>query len=291
MESEAHPVGYSLQKGGRRMEDEQNTVNKDVILRCKDLNKEYTSGLVRTKTVLGAKNASFDINRGEIVALAGESGSGKSTIAKMILRLIEPSSGTITLNGKNINSYSIREYYRQVQAVFQDPYSAFNPFYKVDHVIDRAFGLRKDNPDADERREIIESTFMSIGLNPKEVLGRYPHELSGGQMQRLLIGRALLIGSQLLIADEPTSMIDASTRAGVLNLLLNLKDEKDLSVLFITHDIGQAQYISERVLIMKEGEIVEQGSVHDVFTKPEHPYTKELLAAVPSLYEKWDEVA
>ncbi|MFX1580371.1 MAG: ABC transporter ATP-binding protein [Promethearchaeota archaeon] len=273
------------------MEDEQNTVNKDVILRCKDLTKEYTSGLVRTKTVLGAKNASFDINRGEIVALAGESGSGKSTIAKMILRLIEPSSGTITLNGKNINSYSIREYYRQVQAVFQDPYSAFNPFYKVDHVIDRAFGLRKDNPDADERREIIESTFMSIGLNPKEVLGRYPHELSGGQMQRLLIGRALLIGSQLLIADEPTSMIDASTRAGVLNLLLNLKDEKDLSVLFITHDIGQAQYISERVLIMKEGEIVEQGSVHDVFTKPEHPYTKELLAAVPSLYEKWDEVA
>jgi peptide/nickel transport system ATP-binding protein len=253
------------------MEDEQNTVNKDVILRCKDLTKKYTSGLVRTKTVLGAKNATFDINRGEIVALAGESGSGKSTIAKMILRLIEPSSGTITLNGKNINSYSIREYYRQVQSVFQDPYSAFNP-------------------DADERREIIESTFMSIGLNPKEVLGRYPHELSGGQMQRLLIGRALLIGSQLLIADEPTSMIDASTRAGVLNLLLNLKDEKDLSVLFITHDIGQAQYISERVLIMKEGEIVEQGSVHDVFTKPEHPYTKELLAAVPSLYEKWDEV-
>ena len=273
------------------MEDEQNTVNKDVILRCKDLTKEYTSGLVRTKTVLGAKNASFDINRGEIVALAGESGSGKSTIAKMILRLIEPSSGTITLNGKNINSYSIREYYRQVQAVFQDPYSAFNPFYKVDHVMDRAFGLRKDKPETDEKREIIESTFMSIGLNPKEVLGRYPHELSGGQMQRLLIGRALLIGSQLLIADEPTSMIDASTRAGVLNLLLNLKDEKDLSVLFITHDIGQAQYISERVLIMKEGEIVEQGSVHDVFTKPEHPYTKELLAAVPSLYEKWDEVA
>ena len=109
-------------------------------------------------------------------------------------------------------------------------------------------------------------------------------------MQRLLIGRSLLIGSQLLIADEPTSMIDASTRAGVLNLLLRLREEKDLSVLFITHDIGQAQYVSERVLIMREGEIVEQGSVHDVFTKPKHPYTKDLLAAVPSLYEKWEEV-
>ncbi|RDE16713.1 MAG: ABC transporter ATP-binding protein [Candidatus Thorarchaeota archaeon] len=270
------------------MEDKRKTVNKEIVLRCEDLTKIYTSGFIRTKTVVGAKNATFDIKRGEIVSLAGESGSGKSTIAKMILRLIEPTSGNIILNGRNIHSYNTREYYRQVQAVFQDPYSAFNPFYKVDHVIDRTFGLREGNLEGDERREVIESTFMSIGLNTSEVLGRYPHELSGGQMQRLLIGRSLLIGAQLLIADEPTSMIDASTRAGVLNLLLSLKEEKDLSVLFITHDIGQAQYVSERVLIMKEGEIVEQGSVNDVFTRPKHPYTKELLAAVPSLYEKWD---
>ncbi|MBY8996956.1 MAG: ABC transporter ATP-binding protein [Candidatus Thorarchaeota archaeon] len=270
------------------MEDKEKTMNKEIVLRCEDLTKSYTSGLIRTKTILAAKNATFDIKRGEIVSLAGESGSGKSTIAKMILRLIEPTSGDITLNGRSIHSYKKREYYRQVQAVFQDPYSAFNPFYRVDHVIDRAWGLREDNLDTDERKEVIESTFMSIGLNPSEVLGRYPHELSGGQMQRLLIGRSLLIGSQLLIADEPTSMIDASTRAGVLNLLLSLKKEKGLSVLFITHDIGQAQYVSERVLIMKEGEIVEQGSVNNVFTRPKHPYTKELLAAVPSLYEKWD---
>ncbi|MFW9909112.1 MAG: ABC transporter ATP-binding protein [Candidatus Thorarchaeota archaeon] len=271
------------------MIDDNVTGSENILLKCENLTKKYTSGLVRTKIILGAKNTSFDIKRGEIVSLAGESGSGKSTIAKMILRLIEPTSGSIILNGRNIQSYSKREYYKQVQAVFQDPYSAFNPFYKVDHVFDRAFGLRDDNLDRDERKEVIESTLMSIGLNPDEVLGRYPHELSGGQMQRLLIGRSLLIGSQLLIADEPTSMIDASTRAGVLNLLLRLKEEKDFSVLFITHDIGQAQYVSERVLIMKEGEIVEQGSVHDVFTRPEHPYTKELLAAVPSLYEKWEE--
>ncbi len=273
------------------MGDRHKMANNEIVLKCKDLTKTYTSGLVRTKTVLAAKNATFDINRGEIVSLVGESGSGKSTIAKMILRLIEPSSGSITLNGREIDSYNIREYYKQVQAVFQDPYSAFNPFYKVDHVINRAFGLREDNLDSNERRKIIKSTFKSIGINSLEVLGRYPHELSGGQMQRLLIGRSLLIGSQLLIADEPTSMIDASTRAGVLNLILRLKEEKDLSVLFITHDIGQAQYASERVLIMKEGEIVEQGSVNDVFTNPEHPYTQELLAAVPSLYEKWDDVA
>jgi peptide/nickel transport system ATP-binding protein len=273
------------------MTDEDVTGSENILLKCENLTKIYTSGLVRTKTIAGAKNVTFDIKRGEIVSLAGESGSGKSTVAKMILMLIRPTSGSIILNGNDISAYSIREYYKQVQAVFQDPYSAFNPFYKVDHVINRAFGLRQDNPDEDERREIIETTFMSIGLNPSEVLGRYPHELSGGQMQRLLIGRSLLIGSQLLIADEPTSMIDASTRAGVLNLLLRLKEEKNLSVLFITHDIGQAQYVSERVLIMKEGEILEQGSVHDVFTRPEHPYTKELLAAVPSLYEKWEEAA
>jgi len=272
------------------MVEEKKVGDKEIVLKCENLTKAYTSGLVRTKTILGAKNASFDIRRGEIVSLAGESGSGKSTIAKMILRLIEPTSGEIILNGRSISSYNIREYYKQVQAVFQDPYAAFNPFYKVDHVIDRAFGLRDDNPDYNEKREIIDSTFMSIGLNSSEVLGRYPHELSGGQMQRLLIGRSLLIGSQILIADEPTSMIDASTRAGVLNLLLRLKEEKGLSVLFITHDIGQAQYISDRVLIMKEGEIVEQGSVNDVFTRPKHPYTQELLGAVPSLYEKWDDI-
>ncbi|TFG94784.1 ATP-binding cassette domain-containing protein [Candidatus Thorarchaeota archaeon] len=270
------------------MEDKQETVEKEIILSCENLTKEYTSGLVRTKITVAAKDATFDIKRGEIVSLAGESGSGKSTIARMILRLIEPTSGNITLNGKSIDSYNIREYYRQVQAVFQDPYSAFNPFYKVDHIIDRSWGLRADNLDDDERKEAIESTFSSIGLNPSEVLGRRPHELSGGQMQRLLIGRSLLIGSQLLIADEPTSMIDASTRAGVLNLLLNLKKEKGLSVLFITHDIGQAQYVSDRVLIMREGEIVEQGCVNDVFCNPKHQYTKELLGAVPSLYEKWD---
>lgn len=273
------------------MEDKRKTGDSGIVLKCEKLTKEYISGLIRTRTVVGAKNVTFDIRRGEIISLAGESGSGKSTVAKMILRLIKPTSGDIIFNDRSIFSYNIREYYKLVQAVFQDPYSAFNPFYKVDHVLDKAFGLREDNRGSEERKKIIQSTLKSIGLNPGEVLGRFPHQLSGGQMQRLLIGRSLLIGSQLLIADEPTSMIDASTRAGILNLLLSLKKEKGLSVLFITHDIGQAQYISERVLVMKKGEIVEQGPVDEVFTKPKNPYTKELLAAVPSLYEKWEEFA
>lgn len=267
------------------------TVDKDVILSCENLTKMYISGLLKTKVTAGAKNVTFSIKRGEIVCLAGESGSGKSTVAKMILRLIEPTSGRILYDGKSIFSYGIRDYYKKVQAIFQDPYSAFNPFYRVDHVLDKAFSLRDDHLDPGKKKKIIESTLKSIGLNPDEVLGRHPHQLSGGQMQRLLIGRALLIGSQLLIADEPTSMIDASTRAGILNLLLTLKRERGLSVLFITHDIGQAQYVSERVLVMKKGEVVDQGPIEEVFQRPKHPYTKELLAAVPSLHEKWEEFA
>jgi peptide/nickel transport system ATP-binding protein len=261
---------------------------ESVLLECKNLTKIYTSGLIRTQSVVGAKNVTFDIKRGEVVSLVGESGSGKSTVAKMILRLIEPTSGDILLNGENILSHDIHDYYRRVQAIFQDPYSAYNPFYKIDRVLDKAFGLRSDHPSSDKRKEITESTLKAIGLNPNEVLGRYPHQLSGGQMQRFLVARALVIGSELLISDEPTSMIDASTRAGILNLLLNLKREKGLSVLFITHDIGQAQYISDRIVVMEKGEIVEQGPVDEVFINPKHPYTKELLASVPRLYEKWE---
>lgn len=260
---------------------------KRALLECKNLTKIYTSGLIKTKTVVGAKNMTFHIEREEIVSLVGESGSGKSTVAKMILRLIEPTSGDIFFNGENILSSDKRDYYRRVQAIFQDPYSAFNPFYKIDRVLNKMFDLRNDHPSSDKRKEITESTLKSIGLNPDEVLGRYPHQLSGGQMQRILVARSLIAGSELLIADEPTSMIDASTRAGILNLLLNLKREKGLSVLFITHDIGQAQYISERIIVIEKGEIVEQGPVDEVFVKPKHPYTKELLASVPRLYEKW----
>lgn len=258
------------------------------LLQCEDLTKIYTSGLIRAKSAVGAKNVTFDIKRGEIVSLVGESGSGKSTVAKMILRLIKPTSGDILFDGTNILSYIKRDYYRRVQAIFQDPYSAFNPFYKVDRVLDKAFGLLTDRYSSDARKRITESTLKSIGLNPNEVLGRHPHQLSGGQMQRILIARALVIGAELLIADEPTSMIDASTRAGILNLLLSLKKDKGLAVLFITHDIGQAQYISERIVVMEKGIVVEQGLVDEVFVKPKHPYTKSLLASVPRLYEKWE---
>jgi peptide/nickel transport system ATP-binding protein len=229
----------------------------------------------------------FDVAKGEIVTIVGESGSGKTTVAKMILRLIEPTSGSIIFDGKDAFSYDKREYYRRIHAVLQDPYSAYNPFYKVDRVLEEVFNLYKDPPSAEERKRIIHSTLKRIGINPEEILGRYPHQLSGGQLQRFLIARPLMINSELVVADEATSMLDASTRAGILNLLLSLKEQEKISVLFITHDIGQAQYISDRVLIMQKGEVVEQGSAETVFLHPEQKYTKELFESVPQLRKKW----
>jgi peptide/nickel transport system ATP-binding protein len=258
------------------------------ILQCKDLTKIYTSGLIRTKSVAAVKNVTFDMEKGEIVALVGQSGSGKTTVAKMILRLVQPTSGEIIFDGKNAFLYDKCEYYRRIQAIVQDPYSAYNPFYKVDRVLEEVFNLYKNGISPEQRREIIHSTLMRIGINPEEILGRYPHQLSGGQLQRFLIARPLMINSELVVADEATSMLDASTRAGILNLLLSLKEKEKISVLFITHDIAQAQYISDRALIMQNGEVVEQGPSERVFLHPEQAYTKELFDSVPQLHKKWE---
>ena len=258
------------------------------ILQCKNLTKVYTSGLIRTKSVVAVKDVTFDVGKGEIVTLVGQSGSGKTTVAKMILRIIEPTSGSIIFNGKDVHSYDKQEYYRRIQAIVQDPYSAYNPFYKVDRVLEEVFNLYKNGLSRDKRKEIIHSTLKKIGINPEEILGRYPHQLSGGQLQRFLIARPLMINSELVVADEATSMLDASTRAGILNLLLSLKENEKISVLFITHDIAQAQYISDRVLMMRNGEVIEQGPSDRVFLHPSNPYTKELFDSVPQLRKKWE---
>jgi peptide/nickel transport system ATP-binding protein len=155
-------------------------------------------------------------------------------------------------------------------------------------VLEEIFGLYKNGFSPEKRKEIISSTLKRIGINPEEILGRYPHQLSGGQLQRFLIARPLMINSELVIADEATSMLDASTRASILNLLLSLKDHENISTLFITHDIAQAQYISDKVLVMQRGEVVEQGLASEVFIHPTQQYTKELFSSVPRLREKWN---
>ncbi|MFW9905442.1 MAG: ABC transporter ATP-binding protein [Candidatus Thorarchaeota archaeon] len=263
-------------------------IQEEVVLDVKNLTKIYTSGLIRTTKVVGIQDITFKVKNSEIVSLVGESGSGKSTTANIILRLLKPTSGIVFLNGKPIEEFKKKEYYRKVQVVFQDPYGSYNLYHKVDRILNKAFQLTKDPPPLEERERITLDVLNQMGIRADELLGRYPHQLSGGQLQRLMLARVLIIRPELLIADEATSMIDASSRAGVLNLIQLLAKDEGLAVIYITHDIGQAQYISDNVIVMQNGLIVEQGDPSEVFLKPKQEYTKELICCVPTMHQRWE---
>lgn len=262
------------------------------MLTLDHVTKVYRIGAFGLQRLTAVRDVSFEIGEREIVSLIGESGSGKSTIGKMILRLIPITSGTIRFDGVDIstlNGSALKEYYRKVQGVFQDPFASYNPIFKAD----RIFAMIREEffpgMPAREWTEKVEEALWAVGLNPPDVLGKFPHQLSGGQLQRFLIARALLLDIRLLIADEIISMLDASTRIDVLNLLANLK-ARGLSILFITHDLSLGYYISERAIILYKGRVVELGSTSDVYLHPFHPYTNMLMASVPRLDRKWEEV-
>lgn len=267
----------------------------DVLLEVKNLTKVYETGLIRKIHTVAVNNVSFNIMKREIVALVGESGSGKSTTAKIILRLIPPTSGTVKFNGRDIwrdirNSKELIEYWRSVQPVFQDPYSTFNPSYKVDRILYQALKLVGVDPNDAHGRGMIMESLRLVGLNPEEVLGKYPHQLSGGQRQRILIARCFIIKPRLVVADEPVSMIDASLRGDIMKLFDNLRETYNTSVLFITHDMNLAYAISDRILVMYKGEIVDEGSPEEVVRNPKHKYTKMLIDSIPSIYRKWSDI-
>ncbi len=235
------------------------------------------------------RKVTFDLKQGEVISLIGESGSGKTTIGKVILRLVQPTSGTVTFDGKDIARYSshgLREYYRHVQGVFQDPFSSYNPIYRVDRVYDMLRQVYFRHVSDKDWNDKIEAALDAVTLNPGDVLGKYPHQLSGGQQQRLLIARALLLDVKVLVADEIISMLDASTRVDVLNLLVKLK-RAGLAILFVTHDLSLGNYVSDRTIILRHGAIVEMGATEKVFGNPQHDYTRMLLSAVPELHKKW----
>ena len=235
------------------------------------------------------RKVSFEMKPGEVISLIGESGSGKTTIGKVLLRLVQPTSGTVTFDGKNIASYSgrgLKDYYRHVQGVFQDPFSSYNPVYRADRVYDLVRTSYFPHVSDKEWAEKIEAALDAVALNPGDVLGKYPHQLSGGQQQRLLIARALLLDVKVLVADEIISMLDASTRVDVLNLLVKLK-RQGLAILFITHDLSLGNYVSDRTIILRHGAIAEMGATEKIFGNPQHEYTKMLLTAVPELHKKW----
>jgi peptide/nickel transport system ATP-binding protein len=254
--------------------------------------KEYRVGAFGGRELLAVRDVSFDVRPGEVVSLIGESGSGKSTIGKMILRLLRVTRGTIAFDGVDISTLSgkgLKAYYADVQGVFQDPFSSYNPIFKADRVFTM---LRREYFSVLSTREWhtkLTKSLDEVSLNPGDVLGKYPHQLSGGQLQRMLIARALMLDIRLLVADEIISMLDASTRIDVLNLLGDLKS-RGLGILFITHDLSLGNYISDKTMILRRGNVVEMGATELVFGNPAHPYTKTLLASVPQLHTKWQDV-
>jgi peptide/nickel transport system ATP-binding protein len=251
------------------------------LLRVDSLSRTFGRG---EHIVHAVDNVTFDLARGGVTTVVGESGSGKSTLARLVLRLLNPSSGTITLDGRDVTRLrggQLKEYWHQVQAVFQDPFSAFNQFFTIRWLLSRSRRLLH-GADLDER---MTTALEQVGLRPKEILDKYPHQLSGGQRQRVMIARALMMHPTLLIADEATSMLDASLRANILNVLTDLRQVGGLTIMFITHDIGQACYISDRVLVMKNGKLVESGPATEVIFSPKDEYTQRLLADVPRLHD------
>jgi ABC-type oligopeptide transport system ATPase subunit len=263
-----------------------------VMLSVDSCCKSYRVGAFGGSELLAVNDVSFDVASGEVVALIGESGSGKSTIGKLVLRLLRPTRGTIMFRGTDVATLSgraLREYYADVQAVFQDPFSSYNPIFKCDRVFTM---LRKEyfsGLSAPSWNAKVTRSLDAVGLDAGDVLSKYPHQLSGGQLQRLLIARALLLDIKLLVADEIISMLDASTRIDVLNLLADLK-ARGLGILFITHDLSLGNYISDRTMILRHGRVVELGATERVFGNPVHPYTKSLLASVPQLHTRWSEL-
>ena len=248
-------------------------------------------GIGRTKT-LAVDHINFDFCQGEIVSIVGESGSGKTTLAKMLLGLINPTEGEVYFLGekRDISSHKKKmEYWKNIQAIFQDPYSSYNIFQKIDGVLLDCINMRggKHLPH-DEKVKMMTEACSFVNLKFEELTNKYPFELSGGQMQRLMIARIFLLKPKILLADEPTSMIDACSRATILDMLLKLRDETGMTLIFITHDIGLAYYVSNSVYIMEHGKIVEYGSADDVILRPKQAYTKRLISDVPKIHEEWD---
>lgn len=271
--------------------------SKTPLLTIKDLTRIFhiREGF-SSKEFLAVDEASFtiDSDKPEIFAIVGESGSGKTTLARMILGMEKPSSGVLQYKDRDMTSLTRQEmrswFYKEVQPVFQDPFAAFSPLKRIDHYLyETAFNYHMaKKKDADF---YIDEVLQEVGLTMAEVKGRYPNELSGGQAQRVAIARALITKPELIVADEPVSMLDASLRMSIVNMFRKLKETQEVSVIYITHDLATAFYTGDRIAVMLRGWIVEMGSVEKVLGNPLHPYTQNLKKSIPSIKvsDEWNE--
>lgn len=262
---------------------------KTLYLRASGLTKVF--GFGNNKTV-AVDHVDLDLYKGEVVSIVGESGSGKTTLSKILLGLINPTEGEIYFEGKkrDISSQKKKkEYWKNIQAIFQDPFSSYNIFNKIDSVLLDCINMRGGgNLPKDKKVELMAEACSFVNLKFEELTNKYPFELSGGQQQRLMIARIFLLKPKILLADEPTSMIDACSRATILDQLMKLRDDSSMTVIFITHDIGLAYYVSDKVYIMEHGRFVESGTPDAVILRPKEPYTRRLINDVPKIYEEWD---
>ena len=262
------------------------TASDTPLLRVRGLGKTFPvrKGFA-THQLRALADVSFDLAAGEVVALVGESGSGKSTTARLIARLMEPSTGEILLDGTNVLAAEPRgaslDYRAKVQMIFQDPFGSLNPVHTVGYHLERPLKRhgRASHGDVVPR---VHALLEKVGLTPPAMFAaKHPHEASGGQLQRVAIARALAVGPKLILADEPTSMLDVSVRIDILNLMRDLKEERGLAYLYITHDLASARYFADRTLVLYAGHIVESGPSAEIMGEPVHPYTQLLLSAVP----------
>ncbi len=235
--------------------------------------------------VKAVDDVSFTVQRGETVGLVGESGSGKTTLGRAIIRLNEPTAGVIKYEGKVISDLSARAFWpyrKKIQIIFQDPYNSLNPRLSIFEIVGEALEIHFPQMSRADRRERVAGLLKQVGLQP-EHLDRYPHEFSGGQRQRIGIARALAVGPEFIVCDEPVSALDVSVQAQIVNLLQDLQEELGLTYLFIAHDLAVVEHISDHVLVMNQGKIVEAASAEAIYENPQHEYTRKLLAAVPKL--------
>ena len=261
----------------------------DIVLSGKGVTKVFGAG---DKKTVAVDHVDFDFHERELVSIVGESGSGKTTLVRMLLGLLSVTEGEIYYMGKqrDLSSHSKKkEYWKGIQAIFQDPFSSYNIFHKIDTVLLDCINMRGGSRlPRSKKIEMMTEACGFVNLKFEELTNKYPFELSGGQMQRLMIARIFLLKPKILLADEPTSMIDACSRATILDMLLQCRDEVGMMIVFVTHDIGLAYYISDSVYIMEHGKFVEHGTADNVILKPSDGYTKRLINDVPKIRAPWN---